>query len=669
VYPVNPNAAVVQSVPAYDTVETIPGPVDLAVIAVPADGVIPVAEQCARKGVRSLLVVSAGFAEIGASGLARQQALRSVCRRAGMRLIGPNCLGVINTDPRSPLNAIFAPSTAIAGPVGFASQSGALGLAAISEATSRGLGISSFVSMGNKADISGNDLLNYWETDPRTQLILLYLESFGNPRNFSRIARRLSRVKPIVAVKSGRSTSGARAAASHTGALVSGSDAVVDALFRQTGVIRTDTLAQLFDVATLLAFQPVPRGRRVGIVTNVGGPAILCADACEAGGLELPPLSNETRERLRAILPPEASVANPVDMLAQATADQFRQTVEIVGRDPDVDSLIALFIEPLAIGGSQVASALLDADEALEHGKPIMAVLMGCPNAQDLLSRGERRIPAFDFPESAAQALAKAARFGEWRAAPPQPAAEPPDVRRDEAAAIVAEALARGAGWLEPDEVSALLACYGLGMPRQRIVTDPEAVLSAAACLHRPIALKAQVPGLVHKSDLGAVRLGLAGPKAALSAARRMSTRLAAAGHEPTGYLLQEMAPSGTEMLVGVVHDPLFGPVVACGAGGVMVEVLKDVSVRIAPLTHADATEMIESLRSFPLLTGFRGAPPRDVAALENIVLRIGALAEDLPEIAEMDCNPVIVHEHGAVIVDARVRVQTAGPRPPLGAR
>jgi acetyl coenzyme A synthetase (ADP forming)-like protein len=333
VYPVNPATEVVQSVTAYPSVEAIPGPVDLAVIVVPAASVLPAAEACGRKGVRALVVISAGFGEVGQAGRERQDALLRICRAGGMRLIGPNCIGIANTDPRVRLNATFGPLTPPFGRVGFSSQSGALGLAAIDYAESLGLGISSFVSVGNKADISGNDLLNYWADDPHTDLILLYLESFGNPRKFARIARRVGRSKPIVAVKSGRSAAGARATSSHTGALLAASDVPVEALFRQTGVIRTETLEGLFDVAALLANQPVPRGRRVGIVTNVGGPAILCADACEAQGLEIPVLSEATRARLREFLPAEAAVTNPVDMIAAATAEHYRRAIELVAND------------------------------------------------------------------------------------------------------------------------------------------------------------------------------------------------------------------------------------------------------------------------------------------------------------------------------------------------
>jgi acetyl coenzyme A synthetase (ADP forming)-like protein len=668
VYPVNPSATVVQSVPAYPSVEAVPGPVDLAVIAVPSARVVEVAEQCARKGVRALVVVSAGFAEVGAAGRERQDELLRVCRAAGMRLIGPNCIGVLNTDPSVHLDATFGPIVPPAGRVGFASQSGALGLAVIDQARARGLGLSSFVSTGNKADISGNDLLNYWSSDPRTDVILLYLESFGNPRKFARIARQVGREKPIVVVKSGRSTAGARATSSHTGALLAVSDVTVDALFRQSGVIRTDTLAELFDVATLLSQQPPPKGRRVGIVTNVGGPAILCSDTCEAEGLEIPVLTDETRSRLRAILPPEASTTNPVDMLAAATADQYGRALDLVANDPSVDAVIAIFLQPLATQAEDVAQSIAAAAAQLGGRKTVTAVFMSAAGIPEGLRAGDVTIPSFTSPEAAAIALARAARYGEWRERVPEPRSRPEGVRADRGAALVATALGTG-GWLQPAAVSELLACYGLPLVEQGSAATPEDAGAIAERLGGKVALKGIAPRVLHKTEAGAIRLGLQGQKEVQSAAEEMRAGLASLGVTSPSFLVQRMAPDGVEMIVGVVQDPQFGPVVACGAGGVMVELLKDVSVRLSPLSRRDTTEMLRELKTFPLLTGFRGAPMRDVAALEDVLLRVSVLAEYLPQVAELDINPLIVHEEGATIVDARIRVEPVEPPLPLGAR
>ncbi|HEU4795564.1 MAG TPA: GNAT family N-acetyltransferase, partial [Pyrinomonadaceae bacterium] len=470
VYPVNPSATEIENVPAYASVEAIPGPVDLAVIVVPAAKVIEVAAACARKDVKALVVISAGFSETGKEGRARQAELMSVCRGAGMRLIGPNCMGIANTNPAVLLDATFAPGVPPRGRVGFSSQSGALGLAIMEFAGSLGLGISTFVSVGNKADISGNDLLRYWEADDETDVILLYLESFGNPKKFSEIARRVGRKKPIAVVKSGRSAAGARATSSHTGALIAASDVTVDALFRQAGVVRTDTLAELFDVASLLANQPLPRGRRVGILTNAGGPAILCADACEARGLEVPVLSESSQARLRAFLPAGASVGNPVDMIASAPADHYHKAIEIIGNDDNVDALIVIFTPPLVTRAGDVARAIVETLPQIDKSKPLLSVFLSAQAAPVELRESATRIPSYSFPETAAIALARATRYQQWRERRETYPARFEDIRADEAAAIVAAALTRGEGWLMPDEVAGVLSCYGLPFIEQRIV-------------------------------------------------------------------------------------------------------------------------------------------------------------------------------------------------------
>jgi acetyl coenzyme A synthetase (ADP forming)-like protein len=669
VYPVNPKAEVVQSVPAYASVSDVPGPVDLAVIVVPAESVSDVARECDGKGVRALVVISAGFGETGDEGTTRQRDLLAVCRESGMRLIGPNCMGVMNTAPDVRLNATFAPSVPPHGRVGFLSQSGALGLAVIDYAEGLGLGLSSFVSVGNKADISGNDLIQYWESDEDTDLILLYLESFGNPRKFARIARRVGRSKPIVAVKSGRSAAGARATSSHTGAMLAASDVTVDALFAQAGVIRTDTLSELFDVASLLGNQPPPRGNRVGILTNAGGPGILCADVCEAEGLVVPALTDEVRAALAQHLPREAAVVNPVDMIASASADDYRRTIDVMTGSGEVDALIVIFVPPLVTKPEDVAAAIRAAAAEAPQDGPILSVFMSARGTpQELRSEG-RAIPSYAFPEDAARALARSARYGVWRGEPEGQIPEFPDIRSEEAAAVIAAALAGGPRWLTPDEVATLLSCYGIPAAESRVVASSEEAGKAARALGGEVAIKAIAPTLVHKTEAGAVRLGIRGPARVEQAAREMGEAVERAGHHLEGFLVQSMARPGVEMLVGVVHDPVFGPVVAVGAGGTAVEVMNDIQVRISPITDRDAAQMVRSLATFPLLDGYRGAPKADVAALEEILLRVGALVEAHPEIAEMDCNPVIVSPEGAMVVDARVRVESPPPPLPLAAR
>ncbi|HEY6203765.1 MAG TPA: GNAT family N-acetyltransferase [Candidatus Limnocylindria bacterium] len=661
VYPVNRSAEVVQSVRAYPSVTEIPGPVDLAVVVVPAAQVLAVVKECASKSVAALVVISAGFAEAGPEGVARQRELVRICRESGVRLVGPNCMGVINTDPEVRLNATFAPSYPPPGRVGFLSQSGALGLAVIEHAVQRGIGLSTFVSVGNKVDVSGNDLLSYWESDPRTDVALLYLESFGNPRKFARIARRVGAKKPIVAVKSGRSVAGARATSSHTGAIVAASDVTTDALFRQTGVIRTGTLAELFDVAALLANQPLPAGGRVAILTNAGGPAILATDACEAAGLEIAPLSDDTTAKLRAFLPAEASTANPIDMIASAGADEYARSIAVLASDPAIDAVIVMFTPPLVTRASDVARAIRAAVSELPRALPVLAVFLSFSGVPPELSDERVRIPSFAYPEDAARALAHVVRYARWRARPSGTIPRFP-VRAEDADELLEGAVARGGGWLTPAEVATLFACYGLPLIASRTAPTPEAAAAAAAELGGPVALKVIAPTLVHKTEVGAVRLGVAASEVGPEA-RRLAEVVRAHGHEPTGFLVQPMAPAGVELLLGVVQDPTFGPVVACGAGGVTAELLKDVTVGVTPLTDHDAHDMVRSLRTFPLLDGFRGAAKCDVAAVEEALLRLSAMVERHPQIAELDANPLVAHPTGALIVDARVRVERKAQR------
>ncbi len=669
VYPVNPKAEVVHGVPAYPSIAKIPGEVDVAFIVVPAGLVVPVARECGEAGVRGLVVISSGFSEVGGEGPDRQRDLVGTCRAYGMRIIGPNCMGIVNTDPEIRLNGTFASVFPPPGRVGFLSQSGALGLAVMQHATDLGLGLSSFVSIGNKADISGNDLVAYWGEDPGTDVILLYLESFGNPRRFARLARDVGTRKPIVAVKSGRSPAGARAAASHTGALLAASDVTVDALFRQAGVIRTDTLAEMFDVATLLANQPPPSGDRVAIVTNAGGLGILCADTCDANGLKVPSLSEDTKAKLREFLPPEASVENPVDMIASATAEDYERTIATVSQDPGVDAMIVIFIPPQAEHAGPIIRSIGKASGTVERRIPVATTLMSAQGSPQASPGDDARVPSFSFPEQAAIAMAHAASWARWRSRPQGSTPAFEDIRRDEAYAVVAEALGRGEGWLTPEEVEQLFECYGLPLVRSARAQTPEEAGAAAARLGVAVALKAIGPDIVHKTEVGAVRLGLTGSDAVAAAAADMAERVGAGGLSVEGFVVQEMAGDGVEMLVGVAQDKLFGPVVACGAGGTAVELLRDVSVRIAPITDLDAAEMVRSLKTFPLLDGFRGAGKADVAALERVILRLSAMADAHPTIAELDCNPVTVLTTGAVIVDARVRVQEPAATTPIAAR
>ncbi|HEX8975250.1 MAG TPA: GNAT family N-acetyltransferase [Solirubrobacteraceae bacterium] len=667
IYPVNARADSVQSLRAYPSVSQLPGPVELAVIAVPADQVLAVAHDCAQAGVRALLVLSAGFRESGTEGTHREDELLALCRNTGMRLVGPNCFGVLNTSPAVNLNAIFGTTHVRPGRAGLLSQSGGVGLSIMIAATRRDIGLSSFVSVGNKVDISGNDLLQYWEQDEDTDVVLLYLESVGNPRKFARIAPRVARSKPVLSVKGGRSVAGARAASSHTGALLSASDVTIDALFQQAGVIRADTLPELLDVAELLTAQPLPRGGRLVIVTNGGGPGILCTDAALGAGMSVPELPAELQQRLRTSLPPTAAVGNPVDMIATATAADYGATCRALLEAGVADALLAIYVPALDAEAGEVAAAIREAAAAAPEPIPVAAVFMTAEGAPPELRTEGFRIPNFEFPENAARAMALAARNGRWRERARGRVPTFADTRADEARGILSRALGQDVEWLSAADVFALLDCYGLPTVPTRVVTDVEqAVAVASEWPGRPLVLKGSAHGLVHKSDIGAVRTGLSDPGALRAAAEAVEENVRSAGYAPDGFVLQPQAGEGVELLIGVVNDPSFGPVLACGAGGTAAELLRDVAVRITPVTDLDAGEMLRSLRTFPLLTGYRGTPACDLPALEEMLVRVAAMVEAHHEVAELDLNPVRALPDGAQILDARIRIQPVPPPPPM---
>jgi acetyl coenzyme A synthetase (ADP forming)-like protein len=638
-YPVNPAGDAVAGVRGYRSVAELPEAPDLAVVCVPAQHVLASVEDALLRGTRAICVISAGFAEVGNKGQQRQDELLALVRAHGGRLVGPNCLGLAVSAPR--LNATFGPRALPPGPVAFSSQSGALGLALLEKAEERGIGLSAFASIGNKADVSSNDLLEYWEDDPETGLIVVYLESFGNPRRFGRIARRVARKKPILAMKSGTTSTGARAASSHTAALA-GSEAAVDALFHQAGVIRARTLEELIDAAALLATQPLPAGRRVGVITNAGGLGILCADACEAAGLELPALAPETEASLRAVLPAEASVANPIDMLGSAVGATYEQVLPIVLSDPGVDAVIVLFVPPVVAGAEEVATAVARAS-ADTKGKPVLT---------SMIAEGE--LPAlsgltnFAYPESAARTLGLAAARAEWlrRPAGLVPALDGVDSARGRA--VVADALAAGDDlWLRPDQVRELLQAYGIPVVPERIAATADEAAGAAAELGLPAVVKSAEPG-AHKTETGGIALGLATTDEVRQAAERIGPPV----------LVQPMLEGSAELLAGIVQDPVFGPLVAFGPGGVFAELIGQADFRIAPLTDEDAAELVLGGKAGQLVRGFRGKPAADEDSLTDLLHRLSRLGEDLREVAELDLNPVIASPKGCVAVDARVRVQ-----------
>jgi acetate---CoA ligase (ADP-forming) len=661
IHAVHPAAASIRGVKAVPSLSAIDEPLDLVVVAVPAPAVGDVAQEAAACGAAAVLVLSAGFAETGREGAQRQQTLVAICREGGMRLVGPNSLGVLCSEGDVHLNATFANVLPPSGRVALMSQSGAVGIALLDRAARLGIGISSFVSAGNKPDLSSNDFLQYWEHDDASALVLLYLESFGSPRNFLRIAGRVARHKPIVALKSGRTRVGARAAGSHTGGLVAASDVTVEALFRAAGVIRAETVTDFLGVASLLERQPLPRGRRVAIVTNAGGPAVMCADACVSAGLAVPSPPAAARDELAALVPEAASVSNPIDMLAAADAATFRAVVASVARGGWADAIVVIFVpvgRPLAEDYEGAVARPLD---HLRTPPPVLWVDMSSARHAD----AGGALPTYDFPEDAARALALVADYAAWRAAPKSLPTLPPDAHVEEAVRFLRGAVNDEPRWLDPGEVATLCGLWGIPVVETLVVEDAAAAGPAAGALNRPVALKALAEGVIHKTDAGAVELGLVGEEAVLRAARAMTERLASTGSLLRGFIVQPMVEASVEMLVGVTQDPSFGAVVVCGAGGVRAEIDRDIAVRLAPLSPDDAREAIRSLRAHRLLEGWRGRPRCSIEALEDLVIRTGMLAETHPEVLELDFNPVAVTPDGAVVVDARMRAARAEPEAP----
>jgi len=653
IFPVNPQARAIHSLKCYPTVAAIPDAVDLAVIMVPRDKVQGVVEECLAKGVGGLVVITAGFSETGEEGADRERRLREAVRAAGVRMIGPNCMGVINADPEVRLNATFAPTPACWGSIGFVSQSGALGVAILNVAQDVGIGLTQFVSMGNKADVSGNDLLEHWEDDLETKVIAMYLESFGNPRRFTEIAKRVTRKKPILVVKSGRTAEGARAATSHTGA-IAGTDVSVSAILDQCGVLRANTIEELFDVARALARCPLPGGFRVGIVTNAGGPAIMATDACVNLGLHMAELADATRAELRSFLPPEASVANPVDMIASATAEHYARSVAAVLDDPQVDMAMAINVTPIVGNPIDVIEAI--GAVARERTKPVLAVMMATEEFYDAVKTARDLPPVYHFPESAARVMFLLARYAAWRRRPadlPTPEFETDD---RQVAAILAGV---PEGYLDPAAAFRVLDLYGVPLARWRLARDPAEAAAAAREIGFPVVLKAVAPSLVHKSEAGAVQVDLRDEAELAEAAAEMERRVAAAGHPLEAFLVQEMARGGHEVIFGVTTDPRFGPLLMFGLGGKYVEVFQDVRFAVTPLDAEEAREVVRGIRGFKLLEGVRGEPGADLDLLAEILLRLAQLVQRHPRIRELDVNPFLAAPDRklALALDARIRV------------
>ena len=681
VYPVNPRARSLEGLPCLASVAELPEGVDLAVIAVPASAVTEVAAQCGQRGVRSLVVITSGLGSQGVD-------LLAICRRYGMRLVGPNCFGI--AVPPLGLDATFDAGHPRPGSAGLVVQSGGIGISLLEQLSRLGIGVSSFASVGDKYDVSSNDMLTWWEKDPRTKLAVLYVESFGSPRKFARTARRVGQWMPVLTVLGGRSADGQRAAASHTAAAATPL-VTQEALFAQAGIIAAAGLGELVESAALLACQPLPMGERVAIVSNAGGAGVLAADACGDNGLRVALLSRATQRRLGKLLPSGAAVAGPVDTTAAVGLDTFRACLEQVAADDGVDALLAVAV-PTAIAD------LTQAISTAKVAKPMAAAVLDQPETVRLIRRCDQEIPpdgepavqhagppetdgparpktsppsrawavpAYAYPESAARALGHAAAYHAWRARQRGKVPELSGLRASDAKALIAAFLAGcpEGGWLPPAAVSELLACYQVPLVPSRHALSEEQAVDAAVDLGGPVVLKAEAEGLIHKTEAGAVKLGLHGEHEVRAAFRDLTATF---GADLTGVLVQPMLTGGAEVLIGVVQEPVFGPLVVFGLGGVATEVLGDHAARLTPLTDADADDLIHGVHAAPLLFGHRGTPPVDTAALTDMLLRVSRLADDLHEVAELDLNPVIATQDGACAVDARIRVCPAQPRDPF---
>jgi acetyl coenzyme A synthetase (ADP forming)-like protein len=654
VFPVNPKAKVIHSVKCYPSITDVPDEVDLAIIMVRKDLVLSVAEECGRKGVGGLVVITSGFKEVGPEGAKREEELLAIVRDHNMRMIGPNCFGVINTHPDFVMNASFSRTSPLPGKIGFMSQSGALGEAILNHARELGIGFSMFASVGNKADIAGNALLEYWKDDPSTGIILLYLESFGDPEMFTKVARQITKTKPIIAVKSGKTTAGARATASHTGALA-GFDIGVDALFEQCGVMRVNTIEALFDLAKAFDSQPPPEGPRVAILTNAGGPGILATDAAAGLGLDVVRLEEVTVSALRSFLPPEAATGNPVDMIASASADHYRKALHLLFADKNVDAIICVFVPPIMIDEMAVAQAIVGASE--HEQKPILSCFMGPDERSAGIERLKKAgIPVYTFPEAIARTYSQMVRYTAWQnrpvgTVPPRSAAV------TSARTMIAKLAQSGQKLLLGNDALAVLDQCGIPAATLTVADDADAAAAAAAEAGYPVVLKLDAPKLVHKTDIGGVATDVRSEEELREKYAALMARAAEHKLNDARVAVQAMVSGGVEMVLGMVRDPKFGPMIMCGFGGIFVEVVKDVTFKLPPLSEEDAREMIDQLKGKRVIEGFRGAPAVDTAPIIDALLVLSHLVEGFPSISELDINPFVAcpDGHRSKAIDARI--------------
>ncbi len=658
VFPVNPKAPVIHSIKAYSTILDVPDAVDLAVIIVPKESVLEVVRQCGQKGVKGLVTISAGFSEVGPEGRAREQAVMNVVREYGMRMIGPNCFGVVNTDPVVSLNATFGKTFPRQGKIGFITQSGAMGEAIMNQANELGIGFSVVASIGNKADISSNDILDYFKDDPHTDIILMYLENFGNPRKFTSIAREVSRTKPIVVVKSGRTKLGAKAASSHTGSLA-GADVGVDALFEQTGIMRVDTVEELFDVAAALSMQPVPKGNRVVVVSNAGGPGILATDALINHGMQMPPLSAATIREFKKFTSTEASFSNPMDMVAGASGPHFKKALELLRKEDQYDTIVPIFVPPVTIDQMDVANSMYTALKGTD--KTVLACFMGAgegsAGAEFLRNHN---IPVYIFPEAIAKTVSTVHGYRQWLSKP-RGKYRTFKVDAGRVREIIGRVLGGKDGAIVGHDAIGILEAYGIPAAPYHYAASQREAVSVANGIGYPVVMKINTPQILHKTEFGGVIVDLRSDKEVRDGWKELEGRVRKIKKkEKLTVALQQMISGEVETVIGMVVDPAFGPLLMFGLGGIYVEIMKDVAFRINPMTDASAREMIRSVRSFPLLNGFRGSAPVDIDRIEDTLLRVSQLVTDFDCFSEIDINPFIVSadKSRCKAVDARFIVK-----------
>lgn len=659
IFPVNPNHSVIHSIKAYSRVLDVPDAVDLAVIVVPREQVIEVVEQCGEKGVKGLVVITAGFREVGPTGAALENQLIERVKYYDMRMIGPNCFGIINTNSKIRLDATFSKVYPKEGKIGFMSQSGGLGESILGQAGEMNLGLSMFASVGNKANISGNDLLEYWKDDPDVEIILLYLENFGNPRRFTKIAREVARVKPIVAVKSGTTSKGAAAAISHTGALA-GAEVAVDALFEQTGIVRVETIEELFNVAAGLARMGVPKGNRVCVVTNGGGPGILATDSLVSLGMDMPEFTEKSKTKIRPLMPPDTPIGNPLDLIAGAGPEEFKSALEAAVQDENFDTIFSMFVPIITVDQMEIAQAIVDVRR--RYDKPLCACFMGVSEySKGLDFLRASGVPATIFPEPIAKTLAQIERYRKWKERE-EGALPQYDVDRETVRRMIDQTMDDGDNTLVGERALEILDAYGIPVASYKYAQTVEEALEISTQVGYPVVMKVNTPKVVHKTEFGAVMVDLRDKTEVVSAWNKMEQKVRSEMNteERFSVAIQRMVKGGVETVIGMTTDPAFGPLIMFGLGGVYVEVLKDVAFKINPLTDVDARAMIESCKAHKLLTGFRGSEPVDLELLAESILRLSMLVTDFHEIAELDVNPFIIAPtlDNTAAVDARFVVK-----------